>query len=131
MSAVVAILTGVYMIYAVSHSEHASSSTPVFKRDSRTASAVSAAVLAGLGVEAVSSSIIGGALSVAATASLSAGVTLAADSLLGDIAAGVATGEAQASQGHDSQLVGARLSGNIGGSSQKGNGGGDSEKHRD
>jgi hypothetical protein len=106
MSAVVAILTGV-------------------------ASAVSAAVLAGLGVEAVSSSIIGGALSVAATASLSAGVALAADSLLGDIAAGIATGEAQASQGHDSQLVGARLSGNIGGSSQKGNGGGDSEKHRD
>ena len=100
-------------------------------RISHTASAVRAAVLASLGVEAVSSSIIGGTLGVAAAASLRAGVAVAANSLLRDVAVGVATSEAQARQGHDSQLVGTRFGSGIGSAGQKGDGGGSAEKHRD
>lgn len=85
----------------------------------------------GLGVEAVGSGIVGRALSVAVAASLRASVAIATDSLLGDIAAGVATGQAQTGEGHDGQLVRLGLCGSIGSAGQNGDGRCDSEKHDD
>lgn len=95
----------------------------------RVAGAVSAASLLGLGVEAVSNTVGGSALGEVGTASLSAGVTSAADRGLGGVASRVAAHEAQT--GHAGEHVGLGLSDSVGGESQDGGSGGSGEVHVD
>lgn len=108
-----------------------SAQTIQVSRVQHTTSAVAAAVLPSLRVEAVSSSVIGRALSVAVAAGLGAGVAVSADSLLRNVAVGVATSQAQPGQWHDRQAVRLGLRGRAGSVGQEGNGSGSSEKHLD
>lgn len=75
--------------------------------------------------------VVGSALGVACTAGFVASVAITTDSLLGNVAAGVATDEAHASDGHHSQLVGLGLSTRAGRDGQEGDGGDSAEKHVD
>lgn len=97
----------------------------------RTASAVAAAGLVGLGVVAVDGGIVGSALGEAGTTSLSAGVAVTTDGLLGLVSEGVAAREAQARDGHDGELVGLGLRGRAGGAGQDGDRGSRTEEHFD
>lgn len=99
--------------------------------EKHTASAVSAAALGSLGVEAVDLSVVGGALLEATTTSLSARVAITTDGLLGLVPEGVATREVGSGNSHDSETVRLGLSSGAGSAGQESGRGGGTVEHVD